>query len=98
MNLGEQIRRLLPTALRDRLAEVEAALGRLVEFRVDGTLEGLAAGSASSDGTIHLSPSTATEVLTATAELSRSTTGVVGEEIMHLVRRAERYPAIQPQQ
>jgi hypothetical protein len=58
----------------------------------------LAAGKACSNGTICLSPSTATEVLTATAELSRSTTGVVGEEIMHLVRRAQRYPAIQPQQ
>ena len=97
MNLGERVRLLLPAALRDKLAEVEATLGRLVEFRVDAALDGLAAGKASSDGTIHLSSLTAAEVLAATAELSRDTSGVLGEEIMHLVRRAERYPAIQPQ-
>ena len=69
-----------------------------MDFRAGATLEGLAAAKASSDGTIHLSPSTAMEVLAATAELSRSTMGVLGEEIMHLLRRAEGYPAIQPQQ
>ena len=98
MNLGKRVRQLLPTALRDKLAEVEAALGRLVEFRVDPTLGGMAVGKASSNGTIDLSPSTGTEIWAATTELSRSTTGVLGEEIMHLVRRAQRYPAIQPQE
>lgn len=99
MDLAERMRTLLPTQLRDKLAEVEAVLGRPVKFLVDPTLEGLAAAKASSsDGTIRLSPSTASEVLAATCELSSSSMGVIGEEIMHLVRRAERYPTIQPQQ
>lgn len=99
MDLAERVRTLLPTQLRDKLAEVEAVLGRPVKFLVDPGLEGLAAAKASSsDGTIRLSPSTASEVLAATRELSSSVMGVIGEEIMHLHRRAERYPAIQPQQ
>jgi hypothetical protein len=93
----ELVLRGLPQRLLDSLAAVEAVLGRQVSFVVNPNLTGLALAKASSNGTIHFAPATAKAIVTATEGLPKHTMGVIGEEIMHLRRRAEHYPAIQPQ-
>ena len=84
-DLGEQVRAALPRDLTDKLVEVETGLGRPVRFIAGDSLPGNARGSASSsDGVIRLS-SQCVENL-----------NVVGEEIMHLHRRTNGYPLIEP--
>lgn len=73
--------------LAQKLAEVEASLGRPVQFYSDPSLLGRAAARVEQPkGRVYLCPDRV-------ADLS-----VIGEEVMHLHRMAEGYPVIKPLQ
>lgn len=73
--------------MAQKLAEVEASLGRAVRFGADPSLAGYAAARTKKpQGRVFLRPDCVEDLST------------IGEEIMHLHRMAERYPVIKPLQ
>lgn len=73
--------------LAQKLAEVEASLGRRAGFNSDPGLVGYAAARVEKpEGKIYLRPDSVEDV------------SVIGEEIMHLHRMARAYPVIKPLQ
>ena len=83
-DISDEVGGKLPVGVAGALDEVEEVLGKRVNFFLVSDLGVTAAGQTFLEGYVELPPE------------SRSNLSVIGEEIMHLHRWTQGYPAIKP--